>query len=1343
MSKGGASASIDFSESAVQRTPSVAGSARAPSVAGSARAPSVAGSARPSSRLTSEKNFGGADEDPNASIAFSDAASERPSRAGSQAATPRQQSLAGSVKAPSLAGSARAPSFAGSAKPGASTSIALDGDDDNASIAFSDAASDRPSKPKSVAGSAVPSARPSASGVSGLGSRKPSGLGGAGLSIQENTDEGNASIAFSDLNSERGSKPKSTATTPAAPGSTKAPSRTISRLASEKGSDLGDLGASISYSDAGSERPSKARSTATTPAVREPSVAGSAAGSISVKRSTPSASAAGTPKSGSKPARSAAGDIEIDGDDADGNISLSYSALGDDNASVRSGASKKPPAAPGSVSGLSAKSSGVSLRPPGVKSSKAGSAAGGSDEDGDKPAPSASNSDASLGLSLSGSVAHSASITGSVPAPKRSAPSASACARRSASARSSAAAPAGGSSDGGGYSDDGFDEEDAKTSAKTSRAASRTTSRAASTKSRTAPPVEDEPVDEDEPATATPMRSSLSASGTPATPSGGGAPPGGVSGAISTAGSIFQARSSAGGGGGGEATPTPSSRKGSVFKRLPADAPDDSGAADGEMPPSKPPLSRTGSTRSARSERPPSASPGSAAGDSWDEGAIRVPPPGAPRPFSGRRDDGLDGGPSGGRPRPLSAAPRDRAAAALDSLTRKHPATWDPQEVATWVDFIGLGQYRRRFLHHLVDGRLLLRLTDSQLKSELAIGPLGHRQALLEAAATVVKNYEEAAAEKDGDEGGEGRTDAPARRRPFSAAAGGGGALTASPPGGPRRPASASRSVIPPDNYLGPALGKVTVYEQRARLLFDLDRAQARAEQHRALAEQLQHNANLSKEEVAHIRGMLQDIEKKNRAAFGATGTAVDSSARIPWRHVGPGSKHNNWASERFARPGDPDSVDMTFQPRINPASKRMLGGGGGGEYGEAGGNKFLDRLNNDLRKREGARKELERRYYPEFSGPGGAAPINPAQSDAEFSLLKDALRQRCHIELERNPEDYEGQIDECIDSLSKNENWREAGLKAGPIHSARGPAKVAAAMSALRSLAFMERYRSDLRAKNGRMKALEKKWLTQTLGAQYLPGAKDREDLDQAVSFFALLGWRGDDGEPSEPAITDELLDRLIDRALEYRVRYDNWWERVRDKPEERSAGFECDVDWVNDPRWASDGLAPLMQAEMDRLGEGMEGTKAREMGGTLTQHAPPTDIVEVSPMAVGGMDFVEFTVKLLGKSRADDLKRLKPLTERPKRLGVYRAIRTQKFIEFTQRDLEERNKKIRQAYASLVPPKRQLAPTRIDGFFERLMEDGAKRRAKAEKAAHDRMAKEAEILASSVMYSRPRSAR
>jgi hypothetical protein len=43
-----------------------------------------------------------------------------------------------------------------------------------------------------------------------------------------------------------------------------------------------------------------------------------------------------------------------------------------------------------------------------------------------------------------------------------------------------------------------------------------------------------------------------------------------------------------------------------------------------------------------------------------------------------------------------------------------------------------MSQYRKKFLHHRITGKLLLRVTDAVLKVELGIGPLGHRSLILE-----------------------------------------------------------------------------------------------------------------------------------------------------------------------------------------------------------------------------------------------------------------------------------------------------------------------------------------------------------------------------------------------------------------------------------------------------------------------------------------------------------------------------------------------------------------------------------------------------------------------------------
>lgn len=46
-------------------------------------------------------------------------------------------------------------------------------------------------------------------------------------------------------------------------------------------------------------------------------------------------------------------------------------------------------------------------------------------------------------------------------------------------------------------------------------------------------------------------------------------------------------------------------------------------------------------------------------------------------------------------------------------------ACWGVREVCDWAEHIGLGQYRKRFLHHCIGGALLLELTEHNL----TVGP--------------------------------------------------------------------------------------------------------------------------------------------------------------------------------------------------------------------------------------------------------------------------------------------------------------------------------------------------------------------------------------------------------------------------------------------------------------------------------------------------------------------------------------------------------------------------------------------------------------------------------------------
>lgn len=59
---------------------------------------------------------------------------------------------------------------------------------------------------------------------------------------------------------------------------------------------------------------------------------------------------------------------------------------------------------------------------------------------------------------------------------------------------------------------------------------------------------------------------------------------------------------------------------------------------------------------------------------------------------------------------------KDRLAQAVKQQMQIQVSCWGVKEVCDWVEHLGLGQYRKRFLHHSVGGAVLLQLTDNHLK---------------------------------------------------------------------------------------------------------------------------------------------------------------------------------------------------------------------------------------------------------------------------------------------------------------------------------------------------------------------------------------------------------------------------------------------------------------------------------------------------------------------------------------------------------------------------------------------------------------------------------------------------
>lgn len=67
------------------------------------------------------------------------------------------------------------------------------------------------------------------------------------------------------------------------------------------------------------------------------------------------------------------------------------------------------------------------------------------------------------------------------------------------------------------------------------------------------------------------------------------------------------------------------------------------------------------------------------------------------------------------------------------------------------------------------------------------------------------------------------------------------------------------------------------------------------------------------------------------------------------------------------------------------------------------------------------------------------------------------------------------------------------------------------------------------------------------------------------------------------------------------------------------------------------------------------------------------------------GPLDYLTYTVKLLSGIRWDTLDKLDAAADGAKRLAVYRGIRTQKFLEFTEQKIRDREAALKEVWESM----------------------------------------------------------
>ena len=639
----------------------------------------------------------------------------------------------------------------------------------------------------------------------------------------------------------------------------------------------------------------------------------------------------------------------------------------------------------------------------------------------------------------------------------------------------------------------------------------------------------------------------------------------------------------------------------------------------------------------------------------------------------------------------------------LASLKKKPVHQWDVHEVCIWVEDVGLPQHRKRFAHHVVDGKLLLKLTDANLKADLGIDSLGHRECILGCVAELKQN---AAAL---------RASAPVATTNKNAAA--------------DATAAAQPSARVPDHLITDEERENRIVRLEAKVTDEL----VKAAQLRAQAKDILRSAKLHEEEAKRIRGHVTELRSHMKSRKRRELKFDKSSASVPWRATGD----RDYAMERDAPILRTDPSVMTFKPKISKASRAILAE----RLGEmATGSDFLSRLKADLGRRETKLKELKKRYA--MFEAGGADTVKKKTNKA-LDYLRTELNRLCGYSLPPSNDVSDEVLGQSLDNfLLDDRKTEQCGLKREQVEKVSklksAPKKRDALAGYLMTKEFIASYYAY---ENGR--AQRRKELVRSLKAQEVAGhtreAKIKADEKEARKYFKKIGLGGKSG-PDGPALSSPQLSQHIEALL----------ERANDVRDARARDAELPADYGRDALaevYAAGAPSMSAMAASAPAGPSAEGGLSAEVDAATTASAE-----SLAPPALSSLDAeeaeeraqaIDEAVELLASLRRDEAMRItaappadekdgeenvlggdqkqasakKPMTLQQKNQHVafltYRAIRSQAFLAHTAEDLRMREMKIMQPFldddAAAAANSRKF---NADEFMDRYEEDLEKRR-------------------------------
>eukprot|EP00892_Ulva_mutabilis_P005760 jgi/Ulvmu1/3556/UM166_0010.1 len=639
--------------------------------------------------------------------------------------------------------------------------------------------------------------------------------------------------------------------------------------------------------------------------------------------------------------------------------------------------------------------------------------------------------------------------------------------------------------------------------------------------------------------------------------------------------------------------------------------------------------------------------------------------------------------------RPASAAPRSRRATCTRAVSAKAshstlhrvssipPSRWNSVDVGVWLCSIGMGQYKKAFLHNQVDGPLLLALDIGLLKHELRISSLGHRVAIYDAIVQLraCDPQSERSLSPAARQGLSKATPMQKLPRPSSA-----------PSPLPRRPTSGR--TLPPDNFLGPVAGKQTVYESLKRLKYDLGRAQERARHVEAVKLDLERKHNIYQESVSRVKGELTALTKMNQLKLQDTWSPSNhKDGAVPWMHTGCRTQARKEFPERYGAPGDGSRAEETFAPRLTntPTARERRDA--------VATTPFVMRLQSAQAKHAADLAQLHARLYSSPRAELSKHDLDSVQAYFTSCTGDDALPEA--------PAQRDTRLNEMLDDAQVQKDLSITPQLLQMIIKRQGRAKLHAISALLKQKSFMSR----LHTKSRRGPATRQpRAMVNPQGK--LPQEARQHDMDESRQLASHLGWAQGMDEV-DPSMCTDRIQGVYARAAYFKA----------GKVTEKDSGKTFIPDWEK-----LQGESSIQATLAQEMASVMEAKKAAD------PECEPEDLVLQCTHLLSNMADSEL--------RYHTSESYNNLSAEEQLLLFFRAFRGQQFLQRQQQAVTQKHTWVEQELTRSEVSRKKVTKKQQDEFFARLMQDSQQRATKKATAMSEKIAREAAILKSSKLW-------